>query len=269
MFSPRSRATLDQPLNHGRLCPHRHTVTVDLVNHPDRLKYPMRRRGPRQSGQWDRITWDEALDEISAERLLEDVRNFGPESIAMGTGTGRHHIRWVSGASAMRCAHELVRTGLRLVRFHPRVNTRILTFGDFPVSDFTGGTPPGCMLFWGHNPLNSGPDGETRFNVREALDANPKIIVVDPRDELTRRADKMTWLQLRPARTMRSASPSSMSSSRKTSTRRFVRDAGLLTLSPRRGVKAYTPEWAEPITTGFPPTRSAPPRACSHAPNWQ
>jgi anaerobic selenocysteine-containing dehydrogenase len=81
--------------------------------------------------------------------------------------------------------------------FHPRVNTCILTFGDFPVSDYTGGTPPDCMLFWGHNPLNSGPDGETRFNVREALDANPRIIVVDPRQtELARRAD--IWLQLRP-----------------------------------------------------------------------
>ena len=53
------------------------------------------------------------------------------------------------------------------------------------------------MLFWGHNPLNSGPDGETRFNVREALDTNPKIIVVDPRQtELARRAE--VWLQLRP-----------------------------------------------------------------------
>ena len=53
------------------------------------------------------------------------------------------------------------------------------------------------MLFWGHNPLNSGPDGETCFNVREALDTNPKIIVVDPRaTELTGRA--AVWLQLRP-----------------------------------------------------------------------
>src|SRR3972149_6232672 len=36
--------------------------------------------------------------------------------------------------------------------FPPRVNTCLLTFGDFPVCDYTGGTPPRCMLFWGHNP---------------------------------------------------------------------------------------------------------------------
>ena len=56
------------PLNHGRLCPIG-TVTIDLVYHPDRLKYPLRRLGPRGSGQWERISWDQALDTISA-RLL-------------------------------------------------------------------------------------------------------------------------------------------------------------------------------------------------------
>ena len=182
------------PLNHGRLCPIG-TVTVDLVNHPDRLQYPRRRVGPRASGQWTRISWDEALDEI-AERLLVIRKEFGPEAIALGTGTGRHHIRWVSRFGHALGTPNWCEPGFAQC-FHPRVNTCILTFGDFPVSDFTGGTPPACMLFWGHNPLNSGPDGETRFNVREALDTNPKIIVVDPRQtELARRAE--VWLQLRP-----------------------------------------------------------------------
>ncbi|HKN11534.1 MAG TPA: molybdopterin-dependent oxidoreductase, partial [Pseudomonadota bacterium] len=182
------------PLNHGRLCPIG-TVTVDPVNHPDRLQYPRRRVGPRASGQWTRISWDEALDEI-AERLLAIRKEFGPEAIALGTGTGRHHIRWVSRFGHALGTPNWCEPGFAQC-FHPRVNTCILTFGDFPVSDFTGGTPPACMLFWGHNPLNSGPDGETRFNVREALDTNPKIIVVDPRGtELARRAE--VWLQLRP-----------------------------------------------------------------------
>ena len=184
----------ESPLNHGRLCPIG-TVTVDIVNHPDRLKYPRRRIGPRGSGQWTRISWDEALDEIS-ERLLAIREKFGSEAIALGTGTGRHHIRWVSRFGHALGTPNWCEPGFAQC-FHPRVNTCLLTFGDFPVSDFTGGTPPACMLFWGHNPLNSGPDGETRFNVREALDTNPKVIVVDPREtELARRAD--IWLQLRP-----------------------------------------------------------------------
>ena len=56
---------------------------------------------------------------------------------------------------------------------------------------------PACILFWGHNPVLSGPDGETRFNVHEALAHNPRTIVVDPRRTvLAEKAD--LWLQVRP-----------------------------------------------------------------------
>jgi len=184
----------DSPLNHGRLCPIG-TVTTDLVYHPDRLKYPMRRLGERGSGRWQRISWAEALDEIS-EKLLAIRDTYGPEAIALGTGTGRHHIRWVSRFGHALGTPNWCEPGFAQC-FHPRVNTTILTFGDLPVCDYTGDVPPKCVMFWGHNPLNSGPDGETRFSVREALDNNPDIIVIDPREtELAKRAK--VWLRVRP-----------------------------------------------------------------------
>ena len=70
----------ESPLNHGRLC-QIGTCTADIVNHPDRLAYPRRRIGPRGSGSWERITWDEAFDEISS-RLLAIREEFGAEAIA-------------------------------------------------------------------------------------------------------------------------------------------------------------------------------------------
>ena len=233
------------PLNHGRLCPIG-TVTVDLVNHPDRLQYPRRRVGPRASGQWTRISWDEALDEI-AERLLAIRKEFGPEAIALGTGTGRHHIRWVSRFGHALGTPNWCEPGFAQC-FHPRVNTCILTFGDFPVSDFTGGTPPACMLFWGHNPLNSGPDGETRFNVREALETNPKVIVIDPREtELARRAE--VWLQLRPG-----TDDALALAFLNVIICEQLYDAPFVARwthgfdSLREHVRRFTPEWAAPIT---------------------
>jgi anaerobic selenocysteine-containing dehydrogenase len=239
------RGDPESPLNRGRLCPIG-TVARDLVYHPDRLKHPLRRLGARGSGRWQRISWDEALDTIS-QRLLDIRSRFGPEAIALGTGTGRHHIRWVS-----RFAHALgtpnwCEPGFAQC-FHPRVNTCLLTFGDFPVCDFTGEVPPKCILYWGHNPLHSGPDGETRFNVRDALDANPRLIVVDPRaTELARRAE--VWLRVRPgADDALALAMLNVLVGERLYDEPFVTrwTHGFAALAEH--LKRYTPEWAEPIT---------------------
>jgi thiosulfate reductase/polysulfide reductase chain A len=235
----------ESPLNHGRLCPIG-TVTTDLVYHPDRLKYPLRRKGKRQSGEWERISWDDALDEI-ARRVLAIREQYGPEAIALGTGTGRHHIRWVSRFGHALGTPNWCEPGFAQC-FHPRVNTSILTFGDFPVSDYTGEVPPACILFWGHNPVLSGPDGETRFNVMEALDHNPRTIVVDPRRTvLAEKAD--LWLQIRPgADDALALAMLNVIIGEKLYDEPFVTQwtYGFAELAAH--VQKFTPEWAEPIT---------------------
>src|SRR3989441_4101501 len=42
---------------------------LERVNHPDRLRHPLRRTGPRGAGGVERITWDEALDEVARQML--------------------------------------------------------------------------------------------------------------------------------------------------------------------------------------------------------
>ena len=58
----------DSPFNQGRLCPIGN-ATKEIVYHPDRLKYPMRRKGERGSGEWGQAgpTW---FGE-SAEQVLD------------------------------------------------------------------------------------------------------------------------------------------------------------------------------------------------------
>jgi anaerobic selenocysteine-containing dehydrogenase len=53
---------------------------AERIHHPDRLKHPMRRTGAKGSGQFARIPWDEALDEI-AHRFDEAEREFGAEAV--------------------------------------------------------------------------------------------------------------------------------------------------------------------------------------------
>jgi anaerobic selenocysteine-containing dehydrogenase len=69
----------DHPMTHGGLC-------VKLKDyekrhyHPDRLLYPMRRTGPKGSATFERITWDEALNEI-ADKWKTIIDEYGPHAI--------------------------------------------------------------------------------------------------------------------------------------------------------------------------------------------
>lgn len=58
------------------------------ANGPDRLMWPLRRVGPRGSAQFERVTWDEALDEI-ADQLARIRREHGNESIYLAYTTGQ------------------------------------------------------------------------------------------------------------------------------------------------------------------------------------
>ena len=53
---------------------------AERVNHPDRLRHPLRRVGPRGSGRFERIGWDEALDEV-ARQMLRVRDTYGPAAL--------------------------------------------------------------------------------------------------------------------------------------------------------------------------------------------
>ena len=73
------RGNPDHPVTRGFLCG-KVARYLEREYSPDRLLYPMKRSGPKGSGRFARISWDEALDEI-AERLGTVARQFGPESV--------------------------------------------------------------------------------------------------------------------------------------------------------------------------------------------
>ncbi|RLB02592.1 MAG: molybdopterin oxidoreductase, partial [Deltaproteobacteria bacterium] len=64
----------DCPINRGTLCS-KALAAPQLAHHPKRLTHPVKRVGPRGSGKWQRISWDEALDLI-AERILTYKEKF-------------------------------------------------------------------------------------------------------------------------------------------------------------------------------------------------
>jgi anaerobic selenocysteine-containing dehydrogenase len=80
------RGDPDHPFTRGVLC-NKVKDYLAYAESPERLLYPMRRRGSKGSGEFERISWDAALDEI-AERFGAIAREFGPQAIWPYLGSG-------------------------------------------------------------------------------------------------------------------------------------------------------------------------------------
>jgi anaerobic selenocysteine-containing dehydrogenase len=74
------------PYTRGALC-NKVADYLAYTRSPDRLLYPMRRTGPKGSGQFTRISWDEALDRIAAE-FGDTIAKHGGEAIWPYVGSG-------------------------------------------------------------------------------------------------------------------------------------------------------------------------------------
>ncbi len=59
----------------------------EWINHPERLSFPLRRTGKRGEGRFERISWDEALDEI-AHALSRIVKTYGNEAVYINFASG-------------------------------------------------------------------------------------------------------------------------------------------------------------------------------------
>jgi anaerobic selenocysteine-containing dehydrogenase len=181
----------DCPINHGTLCS-KGIASTQLAYHPDRLTYPVKRIGPKGSGKWERISWDEALDTI-AERMLRYKAEFGAESVVMGYGTGRDNeaviyrfANYLGSPNVLTAGHFC---------YGPRIATSIITCGSNPIVDYENN--PSCIMVWGNNVVISNPDCYKGESFSQALNAGAKLIAVDPRlTRIAARAD--VWLQLRP-----------------------------------------------------------------------
>ena len=67
----------EHPGSRGRNCA-KGPATLNQVNDPERIRYPLKRVGKRGEGKWERVSWDEVLDDIAArvrKALQEDRRN--------------------------------------------------------------------------------------------------------------------------------------------------------------------------------------------------
>ena len=71
--------------------------------HPDRLLYPLKRVGKRGEGKFVRISWDEALGEVSSQ-MVRIKSEYGNDALFVPYGTGSYNQ--VNGPHVARCADD-------------------------------------------------------------------------------------------------------------------------------------------------------------------
>jgi anaerobic selenocysteine-containing dehydrogenase len=163
-----------------------------LVYHPDRVKYPLKRVGKRGEGKWQRISWDEAFDTI-VNKLKQVIKENGAESIVLAQGTSREGEAFLARFGNLLGTPNVMAAGHFC--YLCRVGASLVTCGNLPICDYDG--DPKCVVVWGSNIFWTNPDEYTGENLCRVVAQGAKLIVVDPRLTYTSsRAD--VWLQLRP-----------------------------------------------------------------------
>ncbi|MCF8237882.1 MAG: molybdopterin-dependent oxidoreductase [Saprospiraceae bacterium] len=76
------------PASRGRNCA-KGPATINQIKDPDRILYPLKRKGKRGSGDWERVTWDEVLDDIS-ERIRKALQEGRNNEVAYHVGRPGH-----------------------------------------------------------------------------------------------------------------------------------------------------------------------------------
>ncbi len=153
----------------------------ELVYHPDRLDYPLKRTRPKGDPDpgWQRVGWDEALDDI-AKKLLSIREGYGAQSIALVKGTPSGTSvddgeRWLGRFLCSLGSPNSVST--THVCNWDRDTGFSYTFGmNLPTPDVANSK---AFLLWGHNP--SSTSLLLAHDLVAARGRGLKTVVVDPR----------------------------------------------------------------------------------------
>ena len=167
----------DHPVTRGWLCA-KVRPYLDHVYHPGRVLYPLRRVGPKGGGQWQRISWDEAIDEI-ARRWKEIIARFGAEAILPYSYSGTLGLVQMSVSSA-RFWNRLGASQLERSICGAAAELAVeMTLGKRWSPPYADVAHSKLVVLWGHNPVASAP--HFLPFLKQAQRAGCQLVVIDPR----------------------------------------------------------------------------------------
>ena len=184
----------DHPITQGFLCAKVNRY-VERTYHDDRLTSPMRRIGPKGSGRFEAISWNDALDEISTR--LHDIATSrdGPQAILPYSYAGTMGL--VQGSSMDHRFFHLLgasRLDRTICSMAGTIGMR-MTVGANVGADGEGVPESDLVLLWGTNTLTANP--HLWPFILKARERGAPIICIDPiRTRTAQQCDE--WLPIRP-----------------------------------------------------------------------
>ncbi|MGE4273324.1 MAG: molybdopterin-dependent oxidoreductase [Desulfitobacterium sp.] len=153
---------------------------VQRTYSPTRIKHPMRRVGERGEGQWEVISWDEAITEI-ADKFMAIQEKYGPKSLALDVGSGNYGL--VHGVLGIfnRLINSIGCTKINVCYDQATGHGSDRVIGG---SVWLWGNEPRTMMdskniiVWGSNPVYSQP--QNWRILKEAKKGGAKVITIDP-----------------------------------------------------------------------------------------
>jgi anaerobic selenocysteine-containing dehydrogenase len=173
----------DHPPTHGALCT-KVSRYAERTDHPERVLQPLKRIGPKGGGQWQTISWDQALDEIA--QRLQSIAARNPQAILPYSYAGTMGL--VQGESmAARFFHRLGASRLdRTICANAGGEALAATYGGKLGMHLEDYAHSRVIAIWGSNSIASNLHFWTF--AQEAKRQGAKLICIDPRR--TETADK-------------------------------------------------------------------------------
>ncbi len=168
-------------------------------DHPDRLKYPMKRTGERGAGEFRRISWDEATD-LVAQHLVRVREQYGNTSLYIPYGTGSYNQlggKWP--------ADRLLNLFGGALGYYNSYSWACITPATISVygTDETGNQRQDWLnskyiIMWGWNPSEMRDGTNSEYFLKEARKKGARVVCIDPRMTLSAVAHADEWIAIRP-----------------------------------------------------------------------
>ncbi len=170
------RGARDNPYTAGVICA-KVARYAERVHHPDRLTRPLLRTGPKGTGQFREIGWDEALDRV-ADAFTETAARHGPEAV------WPYYFAGTMG-QVQRDGINRLRHVMRYSRQHSTICSTITESGWIAGVGRFGGPDPREMadadliIMWGGNPVSTQVNVMTHVT-RARKQRGATFVVIDP-----------------------------------------------------------------------------------------